>query len=476
MPMKMMKYILSLVLCAVFTEVRSGDDNYSDNYYSSSYYEDFSVVRSGDDYYHGSTVAPTDAPKVFLEVSEGNNPCKAGMYLPQGQITCERCPSGKYSSDASIDCNLCPAGKYSGVYASSVCTDCPTGKYNAQKASTECTSCAAGKYNNVLGATNCADCSQSSYSSSSGASKCDECPVNEQRDVSGVCKPCSSGYYRAMGVAMCNTCSRGRYCPSDIASQNCHKGSQTSCLYCPGGYNSEAGSGKGTSCYPCPRGTYQIVLSTSNVINNLSSGICTPCPVGTYNSLLGAYRLSTGMDSTICNKCEQGKYASEEGSSICTDCSAGKYSRQLGAFSEDTCTNCPERTFSVLPGSMDCSVCPSGANSNAGATMCTYGAFVASPTSAPQSQPTIGTPLLATKQDTVVTNGGESWLQGLLIITIVLCLLYYLIRHWRKQQEANDDNYEQVDLEISKHAAGAENEHSDNPLISDTRNNITTKA
>ena len=106
--------------------------------------------------------------------------------------------------------------------------------------------------------------------------------------------------------------------------------------------------------------------------------------------------------------------------------------------------------------------------------MCTYGAFIASPTPAPQSQPTIGTPLLATEQDTTVTKGG-SWFQYLIIFTIVLCLLYYRTSQWRKQQEAND-NYEVVELESSKHAAGAGNEHSDNPLIPDAGNNIATKA
>jgi hypothetical protein len=454
----MMKHFFSLflLLFVVVIEFAHSENDHDDisieDYDENSYYND------NHDYYGNSKLKVTATPTwqaTSKTVSNILSPCKGGTHLPAGSVNCERCPSGKYSLDGAVDCDLCPPGKYNGVYANSVCTDCPTGKYSAQTASTACTSCAAGKYNEVLGASNCVDCSQSS-NSSSGASKCDECPVNQQRDSSGSCVPCprassSSGVHltwRAMGVGNCNTCSRGKFSYSDVRINNYNR--YSSCGSCQVGYNSEAGSVGSSSCYPCPRGTYQYTTSVST----LSAGNCKPCPVGTYNRLLGVYS-STGMDTTICNKCETGKYASEEGSSVCTDCSAGKYSRELGAFLEDTCTNCPAGTFTVLPGSADCTVCPSGANSNAGATICTYAAIVISPTRAPQSQPIFASPISTEEHDTNMNMSPWLWV----LIFIVFCLLYYCcIRKWRNQQEGNAE-YDVVEL------ASTHNETSDNPLF-----------
>jgi len=139
------------------------------------------------------------------------------------------------------------------------------------------------------------------------------------------------------------------------------------------------------------------------------------------------------MDNALCTECGKGKYyaSDEEGSSVCINCIAGKYSRELGAFLEDTCTNCPAGSFSLLAGSIDCTLCPPGASSNAGATMCTYDAFATSRTPASKSQPIFTSPLSAPKQNKNTNMSLWLWV----LILIVLCLLCYQIWNWRNQQQ-----------------------------------------
>ena len=88
--------------------------------------------------------------------------------------------------------------------------------------------------------------------------------------------------------------------------------------------------------------------------------------------------------------------------------------------------------------------------------MCTYGAFIASPTPAPQSQPNIRSPISATAEEQDTNGNMHLWL--LVLIIVGSSFLYYQIRKWRNQPQRNDE-YEVVEIALTQ------NEPSDNPLI-----------
>lgn len=90
--------------------------------------------------------------------------------------------------------------------------------------------------------------------------------------------------------------------------------------YC---YNCAAGTyapfDQASTCLDCPRGYYSLAGSTE----------CSPCPAGTSGASVAI--------GGACVSCFAGEYASEMGSATCEQCPAGTASAQVGADSDTTC-------------------------------------------------------------------------------------------------------------------------------------------
>lgn len=120
------------------------------------------------------------------------------------------------------------------------------------------------------------------------------------------------------------------------------------------------------SCPTCPSGTYAA---------GTNSWVCTGCATG-YYSLPGA-----ASCSRVTTTCQDGYYAS---GTSCLPCTAGYYcfggygraacpggyTGPVGIKSKESCTICPENTYS-LPGSSSCTACPDGYFSSPGNYFCT---------------------------------------------------------------------------------------------------------
>lgn len=99
----------------------------------------------------------------------------------------------------------------------------------------------------------------------------------------------------------------------------------------------------GSTCSPCPLGTYQHMSGQSTClvcgagtytegVGALSVDECLPCPVGYFDSDFDA--------STPCDPCPNGYYNDVEGSTTCTTaCEVGTFS-EPGSISIDNCTAC----------------------------------------------------------------------------------------------------------------------------------------
>jgi hypothetical protein len=118
----------------------------------------------------------------------------------------------------------------------------------------------------------------------------------------------------------------------------------------------------GTSCRPCPRGSYATAASVT---------ACTQCPMGTF---------STGLGQTtpnVCHDCGPGRYITA-GASACTECPPNSYSSEGGA---SVCNTCPTGKTTLTgvecscgPGTAGaaCAACPRGTFSDTnGSSACT---------------------------------------------------------------------------------------------------------
>ena len=227
--------------------------------------------------------------------------CNAGYSGRDGGV-CSACVAGKYKSvNGSAACTSCDAGKYSehtGAASADACTNCAPGKYSAAEgnaAETDCDLCAAGKYSNASGATasaTCQLCGAGKFSAVMGASNesaCQDCPAHAhsiQGASNGTRCLCNAGYSGADG-GPCIACAPGQY-----------KGNEGSalCTDCPPGTYSNhsvwfdnhtmgfvAGIGvtSSASCIPCPLGSESAAGSWS--VENCTSYIETSSPFNTTN-------------------------------------------------------------------------------------------------------------------------------------------------------------------------------------------------
>ncbi|GMH88338.1 hypothetical protein TrST_g13960 [Triparma strigata] len=175
------------------------------------------------------------------------------------------------------------------------------------------------------------------------------------------CLDCPVGKFSSAGSEQCTVCASGKYSASQASS---------SCYSCPAGkYLSDAAMSSSehdspNDCSVCGGGKY----------SSVGSNACTNCAAGKYNS--GDSTSASLHDSSVdCASCVRGK-ASSPGSSSCTICDAGKYSSIEAASS---CTSCPRgkslsdagSTVSAHDSSSDCIICSSGKySSSSGSSSC----------------------------------------------------------------------------------------------------------
>ncbi|KAH3841624.1 hypothetical protein DPMN_115097 [Dreissena polymorpha] len=265
--------------------------------------------------------------------------CEQGTFCIQGSSIPTDCPKGMFGSAAQLtsltDCTFCTPGKYcdstglqqpagnclAGYYCSNASEEaapvgkaygdiCPVGHYCPEQSYAP-TACAAGTYQPFTGRTNvtaCLACDPGSY-----------CNATGQAQVTG---DCSAGFYCILGATnnaptdgiMGNICPIGSKCPLGSATHIfCPNGTYTNhtgaseCYVCPAGSFCTSRD----SAEPCPRGYYCPEGTGADII---------PCPAGTYNPVMSLTQLSE------CTKCDGGKYCLLPGQdNYAGQCNAGYY-------------------------------------------------------------------------------------------------------------------------------------------------------
>jgi Tyrosine-protein kinase ephrin type A/B receptor-like len=244
-------------------------------------------------------------------------PCPAGTYQElegQSRLGCVSCLPGFYSSvegaSSATVCSPCERGSYAAEGGRSTCTSCSPGRYHKDRAAVpadnarECEACARGKYSTVDAAVNstfCMTCPSGFTTLQDGASSADDCSVDTRRgctlgqgwdEISGSCRPCSSGFYGSTGLLGCQPCPRGTYwqapalgtgrsaggletctrCPVGRFSISLNATSSTVCQSCSFGFRP---SDKGSGCVGCPQGTVPKANASAPF-----GFVCTACAMG----------------------------------------------------------------------------------------------------------------------------------------------------------------------------------------------------
>ena len=187
---------------------------------------------------------------------------------------------------------------------------------------------------------------------------------------------CATGYYIFHQpdndfYVTCIACSAGTTSYYDAAT------STQTCVQCPVGTSSTAGSSLG--CAACTCGKYAQALGQSScsscTAGYFASGTqntaCTLCDPGKYSA----------SPFCSCTACENGKYSSATPVSSCTACSPGKYSVQSPSAGTTACTACPYGTYASVDGSSACTACAAGYYAQPGSSSCLAKSFQTSDTS-----------------------------------------------------------------------------------------------
>ncbi len=344
--------------------------------------------------------------------------CSAGFYKNIQGSTCTQCLSNTFSNTTGATfcygCSTCDQKAVNLTYCSigstydQITCSCNKG-YSGDGFS--CQKCSAGFYKNTQGST-CTQCPSNTFSNTTGATFCYWCKTCQSNayynqtctpgsiqdtvtcmcapgyelNASGVCDPCSTGYYNAKNNSKCIPCPVDTYSNTTATSacQACTTcGDQaiqvTRCLLgsildvslcmCNAGYY-----GDGIQCDQCPLGTYK----------GDSYSDCIPCPLYTYGNATGATAcvecrncssVATYMslcipgsteDTTQCN-CNAG-YSGDGWQ--CLACDPGYYKNTI----YDDCQACPYGTFSAQSAATACSNCKNCSIHASTLSECTPGA------------------------------------------------------------------------------------------------------
>lgn len=336
----------------------------------------------------------------LASLSNAQNSCSPGYYLPPSSTDCAACPAGTYqpnsgatgcipcangfisTSDASTSCTACGTGETSNTYHTFCickpgyefdyygegCTACPAGSYGVSYGDdySYCSQCNANTYQPDAGSTECLNCPSGSKSSC-GASECISCSSG-QAAIGGSCGVCQPGYYYDSYCSECYECYPGSYQPDSGLSQLCQTCATGS--FSGFGYSACVPCKKGTalmadgSCKECPAGQYYDMYSLG----------CYACYSGSFTPKKGIYQscFNCGPDgfsfegSKKCKKCKEGETLLESGK--CGTCPPGTY---LEVYNNRKCSPCEGNTFGS-GGIMEyCQSCPTGTSSLPGSSMCT---------------------------------------------------------------------------------------------------------
>jgi hypothetical protein len=117
----------------------------------------------------------------------------------------------------------------------------------------------------------------------------------------------SNGYLNYDGYEIVWYCTSG---PGTIVVYPCRAGT----------YSNAVGASDQSTCMQCPSGTYSIAGSFT----------CSPCPMGSFSSLA----------SKACTLCPQGTYSNITAASTCISCGSGMYTNSSGGISSSSCISC----------------------------------------------------------------------------------------------------------------------------------------
>ncbi|XP_042883171.1 sushi, von Willebrand factor type A, EGF and pentraxin domain-containing protein 1-like isoform X2 [Penaeus japonicus] len=231
----------------------------------------------------------------------------------------------------------CPVGK---VVVGSECVDCAPGTYYNTE-SKACEPCDLGTYQNEMGQVACKACPQragrqgvTKIPGSRSAEDCQErCAAGRYFDEQmGVCRSCGYGYFQPdEGKFSCKRCDRGLTTRTKeaVSSSECRE-------------ECESGLQLGATgpCEPCPRGTYR----TKGIHSS-----CIRCPADRTTQGPGASSLEecslpiciagTFLSNSECLPCPKGYYQPEALQTVCLSCPQDTSTRDVGATSEDECSN-----------------------------------------------------------------------------------------------------------------------------------------
>lgn len=349
----------------------------------------------------GSTVCVACPPGTVQEITgqwaeDACLACPTGTFKPStgwDEQGCTACPPGSFSAlDAASACTSCIPGEYQANDQATACLPCPSGTFSSENASAACEPCPAGTYGPQVGASSsqaCLPCQPGNFSSSPGQTSAD------------ICMPCPLGtFQQGEDHGACALCPEQAYCPDGLPIP-CGPG-----LVCNGTYL-DAGPGllpvfnetfawtiacpHGTLCAqklasgdkgllpPWPQQVHFIALASGEfrrvswpfarpadqeedalfwlLPEGCSEGwfllddTCTPCPNGTFSSQGGA------LDASVCEACPAGSFGPTQGSTACLACTPGT-SGAVAGMSE--CSPCLPGSFQDFPGGLACRPCAPG--------------------------------------------------------------------------------------------------------------------
>jgi hypothetical protein len=284
-------------------------------------------------------------------------PCVEGKYGPEialiSESNCLVCPAYSYpaAGRTKIHCT-CNAG-YTGPDGGEECTACIAGTYKGFNGSSPCTLCSAGKYSEETHQTSestCLGCpAETSSLPGSGSKTGCICNAGYSGPDGGICSACTNGQYKDVnGSSACSECPRNTFSSSFAAT------SKSTCISCPAGSISKAGSvilpnctcnkgyGKNAaenSCEACEAGKYSNIVAWAP---------CITCPTH-MTSPRGSSDIAdclcnagfTGPNSGPCSECEAGTHKFTVGNALCSFCLPGTYALEGSSL----CTQCPEKTY-----------------------------------------------------------------------------------------------------------------------------------
>ena len=227
--------------------------------------------------------------------------CPGGAWCPEGTASPFPCFTASYCPEGSEYPTPCPKGTWTNrtdLVSAWDCEPCPPGHYCPLNTSVPI------------------ECGIGTYAPTSGHFKCQLCPIGYFQEVLGQwnCSSCIDGFYCPLGTTI-EPCFPGEY--RDLTTGQCVKA--------PLGFFAALGATQPTECS---------AGSHADVTGLLK---CKLCPFGKYME---------NRNAIVCKPCMLGFYC-PIGSTGGTVCKPGTIRLEIGAGSQDNCTDAPRGTFGL---------------------------------------------------------------------------------------------------------------------------------